>query len=142
VADDALTNANDAHLFAHTEYAANQPFLAAALPSASAWLYEPVAAPETLSNCCGHLLSTIGLQILYSENAERLRPHMHSSGAPLLPWPDWWRRPNRTASADRFPSRPSSLAGSLAADRAAIQVILNSGALRPELSAQSNITAA
>ena len=73
VGDEALTSARDAHLFAYAEYAASQPFFAAALPRGSAQLYEPVTAEETLSNCCGHLLSTIGLQLMYPENAERLR---------------------------------------------------------------------
>ena len=73
VADEELTDARDAHLFAYAEYAATRPFLAAALPPGSAQLYEPVTAEETLSNCCSHLLSTIGLQLMHPENAERLR---------------------------------------------------------------------
>ncbi len=69
VTDEALTRARDAHLFHYAEYVASQPFLAAAAPH----LYAPVTAEDTLANCCGHLLSTIGLEIMCPEDAERLR---------------------------------------------------------------------
>jgi hypothetical protein len=62
VGDEALTSARNAHLFAYAEYAARQSFLAAAPPPGSVRLYALVTPEETLSNCCGHLLSTIGLQ--------------------------------------------------------------------------------
>ena len=41
--------------------------------SAGPQLYAPVTAEDTLSNCCGHLLSAPGLEIKYPEQAERLR---------------------------------------------------------------------
>jgi hypothetical protein len=73
VSDEALIRARDAHLFAYADYAARQPFLAAAAPPGVPQLYEPVTAEDTLSGCCGHLLSAIGLEIMCPEDAERLR---------------------------------------------------------------------
>jgi hypothetical protein len=82
VGDEALIQAREAHVFAYAEYAAKQPILAATAPGMPQ-LYEPVTAEDTLSNCCGHLLSTIGLQMMYPEEAERLRValHLHRFGA-------------------------------------------------------------
>jgi hypothetical protein len=73
VTDEALIQARDAHVFAYAEYVAKQPFLAAASPSGSGQLYAPIIADDTLSNCCGHLLSAIGMEIMYPADAERLR---------------------------------------------------------------------
>ena len=73
VTDEALVQAREAHLFAYAEYAARQPFLAAVSPPGIPQLYEPVTAEDTLSNCCGHLLSAIGLEIMYPDEAQRLR---------------------------------------------------------------------
>jgi hypothetical protein len=72
VTDDALIQARDAHVFAYADYAAKQPFLAA-VPPGSPQLYEPVTGEDTLANCCGHLLSALGLEIMYPADAERLR---------------------------------------------------------------------
>jgi len=72
VTDAALAQARDSHLFAYAEYAAQQPFLAAAAPSGKP-LYEPVTAEDTLNNCCRNLLSAIGLELMYPADAERLR---------------------------------------------------------------------
>jgi len=73
VTDETLLQARDAHLFAYAEYVAMQPALAAAGPPDIPQLYEPVTAEDTISNCCGHLLSAIGLEITYPADAERLR---------------------------------------------------------------------
>lgn len=73
VTGEALTRARDAHLFAYAEYIARYPVLAAAAPPGIPQLYAPVTAEDTLSNCCGHLISAIGLEIMYPEQAERMR---------------------------------------------------------------------
>ncbi|WP_300609105.1 hypothetical protein [Trebonia sp.] len=73
VTDEALISARDAHVFAYAEYAAKQHGLAATAPSGTGHLYEPVTAEDTLSNCCGHLLTAIGLEIMHPDTAGRLR---------------------------------------------------------------------
>jgi hypothetical protein len=73
VTGEALTRARDAHLFAYAEYIARYPALAAAAPPGMPQLYAPVTAEDTLSNCCGHLLSALGLEIMYPEQADRMR---------------------------------------------------------------------
>ena len=73
MSDEALIQARDGHLFGYVDYVAKQPLLAAAIPPGIPQLYEPVTAENTLSSCCGHLLSTIGLEMMYPEYAERLR---------------------------------------------------------------------
>jgi hypothetical protein len=73
VSDEALTQARDAHLFAYAEYIARQPALAAVTPPGVPQLYAPLTAEDTVSNCCGNLLSVLGLEISYPDQAERLR---------------------------------------------------------------------
>ena len=73
VTDEALISARDAHVFAYAEYAAKQHLLAATAPAGTGHLYEPVTADDTLSNCCGHLLTAIGLEIMHLDSAEQLR---------------------------------------------------------------------
>jgi hypothetical protein len=73
VSDQDLTDARDAHLFHYAEYAARQPQFAAAAPPDRPTMYEPVTAEEALSNCCGHLLTTIGLQIMCPKAAEQMK---------------------------------------------------------------------
>jgi hypothetical protein len=73
VDDDDLTSARDAHLFHYADYAARQPYLAAASPAGRPSLYEPVTGEDAISNCCGHLLSAIGLQIMYPEAAGQMK---------------------------------------------------------------------
>jgi hypothetical protein len=73
VTDETLIRARDAHLFAYAEYVARQPFLAAALSPDTQQMYAPITAEETLRNCCSHLLSVIGSEIMYPTDAERLR---------------------------------------------------------------------
>ena len=84
---EALTQARDAHLFAYAEYIAMRPALAAAALPSGPQLYAPVTAEDTLANCCGHLLSTLGLEILYPEQAQRMRQArtwMHRPGPAAL----------------------------------------------------------
>jgi hypothetical protein len=73
VTDEALISARDAHVFAYAEYAAKQHLLAAAAPAGTGQLYEPVTADDTLSNCCGHLLTAIGLEIMHPDTAKQSR---------------------------------------------------------------------
>jgi hypothetical protein len=73
VTDRALISARDAHVFAYAEYAAKQHLLAATAHSGTGQLYESVTADDTLSNCCGHLLTAIGLEITHPDTAEQLR---------------------------------------------------------------------
>jgi hypothetical protein len=72
VTDEAFIQARDAHLFAYAEYVARQPFLATTSPPGT-HLYAAVTAEDTLSYCCTHLLSAIGLEIMYPADAKRLR---------------------------------------------------------------------
>lgn len=73
VTDETLLQARDAHLFAYADYAAKQPFLAAATPASVPPLYESVTAEIALNGCCGHLLGAIGLELTYPADAERLK---------------------------------------------------------------------
>ena len=50
-----------------------QLFLAASASGDTRDMYEPVNAETALAGCCGHLLSTIGLEYLYPERAAQLR---------------------------------------------------------------------
>lgn len=69
--DAAFRRARHAHLVAYAEYAAQQPMLAAAFPD-GALLYERATAEEALNSSCGHLLTALGLGILYPEQAARI----------------------------------------------------------------------
>jgi hypothetical protein len=71
VSDEALEQARHAHLFAYAEYAARQPLLAAVSPPGQP-LYQPVTAENTLNDCCRNLLTTLGLELTYPADAERL----------------------------------------------------------------------
>lgn len=73
VDDEALLQARDTHLFGYPDYAARQPFLAGSAPASHPRLYEPVDAQAAMNECCLHLLSAIGLELAYPENAARLR---------------------------------------------------------------------
>jgi hypothetical protein len=73
VTGEALTQARDAHVFAYAEYVAHRPTLAGSVPPGAPDLYAPVTLDDTLSNCCGHLLSALGMEILYPEQSERMR---------------------------------------------------------------------
>jgi hypothetical protein len=71
VTEEMLTQARDAHLFHYAEYVAMRPGLAAAPGTPE--LYAPVTMEDTLANCCGHLLSALGLEILFPQQAELMR---------------------------------------------------------------------
>jgi len=73
VTDEQLTDARDSYLFAYAEYVAAQPVLATASPGGRPQLYAPVTAEDTLSNCCGNLLSALGMELSYPERAAELR---------------------------------------------------------------------
>ncbi len=73
VSDQDLVDARDAHLFHYADYAARQPQYAAAAPADRPTMYEPVTAEDALSNCCGHLLTALGLQMTYPEAAEHMK---------------------------------------------------------------------
>jgi hypothetical protein len=73
VTDEALYQARHAHLMAYAEYAVRQPSLTAGAPPGNPDMYEPVTAEKALNDCCGHLLTTIGLEIMYPERAAQLR---------------------------------------------------------------------
>jgi hypothetical protein len=47
--------------------------VATAAPPGVSQLYAPVTAEDTLANCCGNLLSTLGLEILFPQQAELMR---------------------------------------------------------------------
>jgi len=95
VTDAMLEQARDAHRFAYAEYATRQPFLAAKAPS----LYEPITAEETLNRCCGHLLSTLGMEILHPDAATRLQRERAFRRPPGLAAFGLTMRPEAGASA-------------------------------------------
>ena len=72
VSDDELLQARHVHLVAYAEYATQQPALAAQMSGANRSMYEPVTAEDALTNCCGHLLTSIGLAALDPERASRI----------------------------------------------------------------------
>jgi hypothetical protein len=72
VTGEMLTQARDAHLFHYAEYMAMRPALAAAATGAPE-LYAPVTAEDTLANCCRHLVSALGMEILFPQQAELMR---------------------------------------------------------------------
>ena len=56
-------------------------------PPGGPQLFAPVTAEDTQNNCCGNLLTVLGLEILYLEQAERMRvarTWMHRSGPAAL----------------------------------------------------------
>jgi len=65
--------ARDAHVFAYAEYVAKHAVLAGSVPPGAPDLYAPSPWTTRLSNCCGHLLSASGMEILYPEQSERMR---------------------------------------------------------------------
>lgn len=73
VADDLFYQARHTHLIGYAEYAARQPVFASSTPPQSPGMYEPVTAQTALNDCCTHLLTAIGLQIMYPERAAQLR---------------------------------------------------------------------
>lgn len=72
VSDEAFVRARESLRFGYAEYVARWRTLDEASPPGT-HLYGPVTAEDTLANCCGHFLSTLGMEILYPADAERLR---------------------------------------------------------------------
>lgn len=72
VNDDEFRQARHVHLVTYAEYAVQQPMLAARAPAANLDIYEPVTAEDALTNCCGHLLTVLGLTVLHPEYAARI----------------------------------------------------------------------
>lgn len=72
VTEDEFRQARHLHLITYAEYAAEQPQLAATAPAGHRDMYEPVTAEQALINCCGHLLTTIGMAVLHPESATRI----------------------------------------------------------------------
>jgi hypothetical protein len=73
ISNEALLRARDAHVFAYAEYIVKRPSLVAATPPSVPQLYAPITASDTVSNCCGHLLSAIGLESMFPAEAARMR---------------------------------------------------------------------
>jgi hypothetical protein len=72
VSEDEFRQARHMHLVTYAEYATKQPMLAADAPVSDRDMYEPVTAEDALTNCCGHLLTIIGLAILNPDSAARI----------------------------------------------------------------------
>ena len=75
--DDEITDseylaARRAHLVGYAEYAIQRGRFAAMAPADRPDMYEPVTAEIALNSCCGHLLTTIGLNRLHPEAAARI----------------------------------------------------------------------
>lgn len=66
----------------YADYAAKQPQFAAVAPADWPTMYEPVTAEEAVSDCCGHLLTTLGLHIMHPEGGSGDEA---SPGVPLPP---------------------------------------------------------
>lgn len=73
VTDADFRNARHAHLVGYADYAMQQPLLAASAPPTTPGAYEPATAERALHHCCGDLLTMIGLQNRYPEQAARVR---------------------------------------------------------------------
>ncbi|MGN9906501.1 hypothetical protein ACTMTJ_03010 [Phytohabitans sp. LJ34] len=65
VSDEAFLQARLAHRVHFADYAASQPRYAATAPEHLRDLYEPVTEQNTFNDCCLHLLTVIGLEILF-----------------------------------------------------------------------------
>lgn len=65
VSDDDFAQARRAHLIHYADYARRQPLFAATVGQPAAQMYEPADLETALNECCGHLLTTIGLAALY-----------------------------------------------------------------------------
>lgn len=72
VTDQEFNQARHAHLVGYAEYAMHRRLYAAMAPAGNPDMYEPVTAEIALNSCCGHLLTTIGLQHRYPEQAARI----------------------------------------------------------------------
>jgi hypothetical protein len=72
VTDQEFNQARHAHLVGYAEYAMNRHQYASMAPANNLDMYEPVTAEIALNSCCGHLLTTVGLQNLHPEQAARI----------------------------------------------------------------------
>jgi hypothetical protein len=86
VSDEAFYQARHSHLVAYAEYAVKQPTFARSTPSQHPSMYEPVTAERALNDCCVHLLTTIGLEIMYPERAAQLRAAADRGSVRSVPW--------------------------------------------------------
>jgi hypothetical protein len=84
VSEEAFYQARYAHLMAYADYALRQPALAASTALGKN-IYEPVTAEIAINTCCGHLLTTIGLENLYPERAGQLRSASPPQAVRLIP---------------------------------------------------------
>lgn len=72
ISDQEFLAARHAHLVGYAEYAMQRGRFAAMAPVDHPDMYEPVTAEIALNSCCGHLLTTLGLNSLYPEAAARI----------------------------------------------------------------------
>lgn len=70
--DQEFLAARHAHLIGYAEYAMQRGRFAAMAPADQPDMYEPVTAEIALNSCCGHLLTTLGLNNLYPEAATQI----------------------------------------------------------------------
>jgi hypothetical protein len=73
VTEKDLLDARHAHLISYADYAMQQRTLASAAPHGSPNFYEPVDFETAANQCCGNLLTMIGLQSMYPEEAARIK---------------------------------------------------------------------
>ena len=85
--DEALTQARDAYLFGYADYIARYPVLGAAAPPGAPQLYAPITAEDTVSNCCRHLVFTLGMELMFplspfdAKNASALMANWVTQGS-------------------------------------------------------------
>ncbi|GAB1512583.1 hypothetical protein JCM33774_46250 [Actinophytocola sp. KF-1] len=83
ITDDDFRDARHAHLLTFAEYAAKHPTLAAATPEDQPNLYAPLNPELALAQCCGNLLTTLGVQAMHPDVANRVR---RAPAPPTQPW--------------------------------------------------------
>jgi hypothetical protein len=66
VTDEAFMRARQIHLIHYADYARQQPALVAGVPQHLTQWYQPATVQDAFTNCCIHLLTALGLEILYS----------------------------------------------------------------------------
>lgn len=72
ITDQEFLAARHTHLVGYAEYAMQRGTYTAMAPADHPDMYEPVTAEIALNSCCGHLLTTLGLNHLYPEAAARV----------------------------------------------------------------------
>jgi hypothetical protein len=73
VTDEEFLDARHAHLISYADYAMQQRTLAAETPPGNPNFYEPVDFETAANQCCGNLLTMIGLRRMYPEQATRIK---------------------------------------------------------------------